>query len=363
MSNKVKLCLAGIGLIGQRYVEIITRENHRDIELISIVDPSDAGQTYAKERFAWYPSLKEMFANSNPDGVILATPNQIHLDNGLDCVEAGVPMLIEKPIATTCVEAKKLVDAAQAKEIPILVGHHRRHNQIIQKAYQIIQAGDIGQVTSVHSSSWFLKPAEYFAPEWRRKKGGGPILVNAIHDVDLLRYLCGHIQSVQAMASNAVRGFEIEDTAAAMLRFESGALGTLTMSDTITSPWSWECTSGENPDFAKTPESCYMIGGTKGSLSIPDNRLWRNSGEGHWKSPLTATFCSSHTLDPLVLQIRHFAQVIRGEETPLVSAEEGMKSLAVIEAIKESSLTGQLVTLNHSYKEGGQSQHNQYRAA
>ena len=86
-------------------------------------------------------------------------------------------------------------------------------------------------------------------------------MVNAIHDMDLLRFLCGDVVTVQAMASNSVRGFENEDTAVVLLKFDSGALGTMNISDTITSPTSWELSSGENSDFAVTQESCYWIGG------------------------------------------------------------------------------------------------------
>ena len=86
--------------------------------------------------------------------------------------------------------------------------------------------------------------------------------------MDLLRYLCGDIECVQAMTSNAVRGGETEDSAIVLLKFRSGALGTLSVSDTVAAPWSWELTSGENSAYPVTSQSCYLIGGTRASLSI-----------------------------------------------------------------------------------------------
>jgi len=87
--------------------------------------------------------------------------------------------------------------------------------------------------------------------------------------VDLLRYLCGDVVSVQALESNHFRGNAVEDTAVILLRFASGAMGTVNVSDTIAAPWSCEFTSGESPAYTHTPETCFWIGGTRGSLTIP----------------------------------------------------------------------------------------------
>lgn len=348
MVSPYKIAVVGVGLIGQRHADLV-RAGVAGVVLDAIVDPSPAGREYADQvEVNWYPSLPELFANTSPDGVIIATPNQLHVDNGLECVAAGCPMIVEKPIATSSVEAQKLIDAAKLNDVPILVGHHRRHNPLIQKAHSLINEGYIGRVTAVHSSCWFLKPDEYFEPDWRRKSGAGPVMINLIHDIDLLRYLCGEIVKVKAVSSNAARGFEVEDTAVALLQFESGALGTLTLSDTVPSPWSWESSSRENPDFPASQESCYKIGGTRGSLSIPDLKIWQHQEGGHWKTPISATSFPVRNTDPLEAQIRHFTRVISGEESPLVSGEEGVKSLAVVEAVHQSALTGHAIELNTS---------------
>ena len=336
MSKPLKIALAGAGQIGKRHAAAI--RSVPGVILESVVDPAQSGRDFAAEiGAAWCPSLGEMFAASTPDGVILATPNQVHVENALDCVAAGCPMLIEKPIATNYLGGQKIVEAAEAKNVPVLVGHHRRHNPLIQRARSIIEEGALGRILSVQATCWFLKPDAYFTAPWRRKFGAGPVMVNAIHDVDLLRYLCGDIESIQAMTSNAVREGEIEDGAAVLLRFRSGALGTLNVSDSIAAPWSWELTSGENGAYPATSQSCYLIGGTKASLSIPDNRLWSHGQGGHWMTPLHATSFPGDAGDPLVAQIIHFAAVIRGEAEPLVPGDEGLKSLAAVEAIQASA--------------------------
>ena len=168
----------------------------------------------------------------------------MHVENGLDVIAAGVPALVEKPLADSVAEATRLVDAAERAGVPLMTGHHRRHNPLIQAAKQAIDGGRLGQVVSVQGTCWFYKPDDYFDIPWRREKGAGPVFLNLIHDVDLFRYLCGDVVEVQAMESNALRGNAVEETAVILLRFASGVLVTVNVSDKVVSPWSWEFTTG-----------------------------------------------------------------------------------------------------------------------
>ncbi len=345
MTATIKLALAGAGLIGRRHVASITQ--CANVELIAIFDPSDAAKLFAVEiGLPHYHSLREMFIAQQPDGVIIATPNNKHVENGMECVAAKCPILVEKPIASDVIDAQKLVDAARSSNVVILVGHHRRHNPLIQKAHELIAAGTLGQLRAVHSNCWFYKPDDYFEEAaWRKQKGAGPISVNLVHDVDLIRYLCGDVVSVRAQAAPAARGFENEDVAAAVLTFANGAIGTITVSDAIVAPWSWELTAGENPAYPQTSQSSYLIGGTHGSLSLPDLTLWQNGEKRSWWEPISATKMPVEILDPLVQQILQFAAVIRGHEQPLVSGEEGLRSLRVGECSQRSAQTGETVTI------------------
>ena len=107
------------------------------------------------------------------------------------------------------------------------------------------------------------------------------VLIN-LHVVDDLRNICGDVIGVQAAESNTARGFPVEDTAAMILRFASGALGTLIISDAAASPWSWELTSGENKAYPHTHQFCYLVAGTKGSLTVPRLDVWSHEGDGWW---------------------------------------------------------------------------------
>ena len=264
----VRLAVMGAGLIGKKHIAHIAQR--REAILTAIFDPTPAARDLAASRGTpWYSSLADLLANARPEGIILATPNQLHVAHGLDCIAAGIPTMVEKLLADDVAQAELLVAAAEKAGLPLLTGHHRRHNPLVQKARQVIDSGRLGRIMSVQGTCWFYKPDDYFEMPWRRQKGAGPVFLNLIHDVDLLRFLCGDIVAVQAAASRPVRRYDVEEVAVILLHFASGALGTVNVSDAIQSPWSWEFTAGENPDYTHTPETCYTIGGTGGSLGIP----------------------------------------------------------------------------------------------
>lgn len=339
--------MVGAGLIGRRHVEVIARSDASQVACI--VDPQpEAAQWADKQNIVWYPHLSEMFNTQMPDGVIIATPNQMHVENGLECIAAKLPILVEKPIADDVHSAQILVEAARNADIPILVGHHRRHNPIIQAAKAKIDAGAVGNIVAAHGMCWLYKPDEYFNAAWRTQTGAGPILINLIHDIDLFRYLIGEVISVHAIQANHTRGHDIEDTAAIILRFASGAVATLSVSDTIVAPWSWELTAAENTAYPATGQNCYLIGGTKGSLEIPNGKIWSQNDVRSWWQPINQQTYEVVHQDPLDKQIDHFCAVISGKATPFVSGEEGLRSLQVIEAIKQSAATGNTVEIGAS---------------
>jgi predicted dehydrogenase len=250
-----------------------------------------------------------------------------------------VAVLIEKPVADSVEDAGRLIDAAERAKVPVLVGHHRRHSPILEKAREIVHEGMLGRIVAVMGSAMFYKPDSYFDEgPWRREPGGGPILINMIHEVDDLRSMCGEIAEVQALASNAIRGFPVEDTVALNLRFANGALGTFLLSDTAATARSWEQTSGENSSYASYPdEDCYVIAGVSGSLAVPSMRLKVYAGERSWWKPFETSLVAVQRIDPLSRQLEHFCAVVRGEATPLVSARDALQTLRVTLAIDESA--------------------------
>lgn len=345
MNTQMKIAVVGFGLIGKRHADIIVRTP--GIRLCGVVEPFKENAADALQFGApVFDTIEELFNKDAPDGIVLATPTLLHLEQGLLCIDKGCPLLIEKPITVSSSDAKVLTDAAITSDIPMLVGHHRRHNGMVREAKKALEQGVIGDIRAIQATCWFYKPDYYFdkAP-WRKKKGAGPISVNLVHDVDLLRYFCGDVYSVRAISVQSKRGFENEDLATAILCFESGTIATISVSDSIVGPWSWELTSRENPAYPSTSESCYLIGGSKGGMSLPDLRVWQHEEQPDWWMPISAKNLKHNMEDPLVNQMLHFARVIAGKEQPIVSGTEGMKSLQVVEAVAKSAQTGREIKI------------------
>lgn len=343
----IDLAICGFGLVGKRHLE--AARHLSDVRVTSVADPSADGRTAAENAgLAVFESLDALLRQARPDGIVIATPTPLHLAHARAAIAEGCPVLVEKPIAATTTEAHEIAAAARAADVPVLVGHHRRHNPVIETARDLIASGRIGAVRAVQATCWFYKPDAYFdAAPWRKEAGAGPVSVNLVHDIDLIRHLCGEVARVSAVAVPARRGYANEDLAAAVLTLSNGAVATISVSDSIVAPWSWELTSGEYPVYPRTSESCYLIGGSHGGLSIPDLKVWTHEGgKQDWWSPISADVAGHDASDPLVNQLRHFRDVIRGTATPLVSAEEGLRSLEVVEAIARSAADGgRVVTL------------------
>ncbi|HNW01679.1 MAG TPA: Gfo/Idh/MocA family oxidoreductase [Burkholderiaceae bacterium] len=346
--NKTRIAVAGAGYIGQAHMDVA--QASPTCVLSAIVDPSPAAVALAaKAGVPLYASLDELLSKDRPDGLILATPNHLHVTQGLQCIAAKLPVLLEKPIATTVAEGEQLVKAVDTAGAKVLIGHHRAHSPIMAKAKEVVDSGKLGKLVAVMGSATFLKPDHYYVDgPWRREIGAGPILLNMIHEVHNLRMLCGDMVAVQAFASHATRGFPVEDTVAINLRFANGMLGTFMLSDTAACPRSWEQTSQENKAYPTyEDEDCYVITGTNGSLSVPTMRLktYPRPEDRSWWKEFEIGVVGMVRDDPLKHQIEHFGKVVRGEAEPLVSARDGLLNLRITEAIAEASKTGRVIEL------------------
>ena len=342
--SRIPIAIIGAGLIGRTHIDRALRQP--EMELVGIADPSDDGRRLAESvGVRWFAEADALLAETRPRGAIVATPNATHAELTLRCLDRGAAVFVEKPIADTVADARRMCDAAAAAGLPLMVGHQRRHNPIMRRAKAMIDAGRLGRPVCLTAMSTWFKPPRYFDTTWRREKGGGPILINLIHDVDQLRFLFGDVAEVQAIASNAIRGYEVEDTVAVLLRFRNGALGTITVSDTAVAPWNWDLAAGEAERFPPQDVDSHFLSGTEGSLTLPRLLYWHYRGKKGWEDELTGERTGLHAGDPYAEQMRQFSAVIDGREVPLCSGVDGMRSLEATLAVRASADSGQAVRL------------------
>lgn len=344
--TKKNIALIGAGAIGKMHIDVLGRS--AIARLSAIVDPFPAAKAIADEQgVPFFTDYREMLDKMRPDGVIIASPNAAHAETAIACMEAGIPALVEKPIADTLASARQMVEVSQRTGVPILVGHHRRHNPILRRARELVDAGTLGAPVSATAMCTWLKPDAYYEAAWRREKGGGPVLINLIHDIDILHYLFGDVVSVQASTSNAVRKFEVEDTAVVILRFKNGALGTITVSDTAASPWNWDLCAGEANHYPRQSENSHFFTGTQGSITLPGLDVWKYRDQRGWHDQLTHERTTPHLGNPYDGQLKNLCAVIDGTEQPVCSAMDGLRSLRTTLAVHEAAASGTVIHLDN----------------
>lgn len=356
-STPLNIVVIGAGLIGPRHAKHVNRNPNTD--LFAIIDPLPAAKDVAEQlQTLYFPSIDAMvqYARSEgvplPDGAIVCTPNHTHVKISAELAVHGIHLLVEKPLSADVTESKALKMFAEQQNVKILVGHHRRFNPFIVEAKRNLHK--VGDIIAIQGTWTLRKPENYYtiAP-WRTdsKTGGGVLLINLIHDIDLLQYLFGPIEKVYAelLKKQRTEFPNVDEGACLTLKFRSGIAGTFICSDNVVSPFNFEAGTGENPTipFHEGLEGFYRVFGSKGTLSIPDLTLHHQPGaktdeENSWLHPIVKEALVENRNEtlynqlPFDLQLDHFVEVIRGKKLPFCDADEGMSALLCIEAVMKS---------------------------
>ncbi|KAG4431950.1 hypothetical protein IFR05_012569 [Cadophora sp. M221] len=352
--RKLNIIVIGGGLVGPRHAHSIN--SNPSLHLLALIDPAPHGpQTASSLSTLHFPTLTSLLTSLSPntpkpDAAIICTPNHTHVPIALQLIAAGIHILIEKPISTSIPSGLQLISAARENGVRVLAGHHRRFNPYLVAAKRTLNAKALGQIIAVQGTWCLRKSSSYFNDmgEWRRSsESGGVILINLVHEVDLLQYLLGPIACVSATETSKTRGFEAEEGAAVIMRFESGVVGTFLVCDSTPSPWNFEGGTGENPMIPRVEEGegtggFYRILGTEGGLSVPDLRIWR----GQWDEVLKREDVGvERERVPFDEQMEHFGKVVRDGVKPMCGAEEALSAMVVCEAVKVAMRTGMWVDI------------------
>ena len=346
------LNLAVFGLNqGARIARLI--EASADAQLVAVAGFGQQAEDVAAELgVKLYADYNDLLAIERLDGAAIALPNQLHLPATQACLDAGVKnILLEKPIANTPEEGQKIIDVCNEAGATLLVGHHRRSSNLFLFLKDFLATGRLGKIVSIQSTFAIAKQLDYWDAEWHKEPGGGPLLINAIHDIDdLINVMGPTVNKVYAARRNMIRGYNAEDAVTVLIEFEGGATATYFVSDGTPSPYNYDLLAHENEQWADEEYGQSMvIYGTDGCFAFPAMDFFSYSDKEHygWRHLLVQEHFEVERNDPMQSEVEHFIDLCLGRGgVPRCTGEQALVSLKTINAIIESGNTGQLVEVS-----------------
>ncbi len=334
------MALVGCGRIAKNHFDAMERVDGLDLVAVADIIPSRAEAAGAANGVPFFTSLAEMMAAVECDIVTVATPSGLHPVHGIEAARAGKHVVSEKPMAISLAGADSLIDACAEAGVRLFVVKQNRLNPAIQLVKRAVEKGRFGRIHSANCTVRWARPQEYYdqAP-WRGTwaMDGGAFMNQASHYVDLIQWLAGPVASVVAMTATQERKIEAEDSGAAVLRFQNGAIGVLDVT-MLTYPRNLEGSLTILGDRGSV-----KIGGT--AVNRVDTWLFEDYDDDD------KLIESAATTPPTVYGFGHqgyyrnVLRVLRGEAVPDTDGREGRKSLEIILAIYESARTGKVVSL------------------
>lgn len=331
--------LIGCGRISKNHLEAIAAIP--DAKLVAVCDIDESALKLCQDKYGClgYKNYKEMLTNPNIDIVNICTPSGFHARQGLDSIQAGKHVIMEKPMAMSLYEADALITAAKHNHVKLGVVHQNRFNKAVVKLRKALEDGSFGQLT--HGSAvvrWNRNEDYYKAAPWRGtwEHDGGCLMNQSIHNIDLLQWMMGPVVSVFAYTATKMRPIQGEDVAVVVLKFQNEALGTIETATTI---------------YPKNLEATLNIFGSKGTVVIGGmsmNKLesWRFPDQNE-----AAEIAESTEEVPNVYGFGHagiiqdMIKAIMENRQPAISGDEGRKALEIILAIYHSVRLKKEITL------------------
>lgn len=315
------------------------------IELVAVAGFGDQAVTVAEELdVKLYEDYNELLEKENLDGVAIALPNSLHVPATEKAVECGVKnILLEKPIANSEEEGQRIIDVCKEAGVKLLVGHHRRSSNRYRYLKMLIDSGKLGKIIGIQSSFAIEKQPDYWDADWHKARTGGPMLVNAIHDIDDLSFVTGlKIKRVYAVMNNTIRGNEAEDSATLVMEYEDGVTASYFISDGTPSPWNYDLSACENVFWCMCPgENSMRIYGTNGSFGFPNMDLYYyEEGKRGWRKQLHKEHFVTETNDPMTAELDHFVDMcIDPAIQPRCTGEDALQAVKIIDAAFKSADT------------------------
>lgn len=340
--SKIKVAVIGCGSIARRR-HLVEYANNDHVEIIAVCDIVESravemAEKYEAQAFTQYEKVVQL---AEVDVISVCLPNDLHAPVSIAALNAGKHVLCEKPMATSRKEAEEMIEAAEKNNKTLMIAHNQRFVSSHQKAKQIIESGQLGKIYSFRTTfghpgperwsidgrnSWFFDKEQAFI---------GALGDLGVHKSDLIRYLLGDVAEVSAFVeTSAKEDTQVDDNAVAILKMESGVIGTLTAS------WSYVA-GGDNSTVIYAENAVLRL------EDDPDHSLivQYNNGEVV-KYQLDKIQTNEEGGQTNTHVIDHFIDSILNKKAPLISGEEGKKSLEVILAALEANETKKVVLVN-----------------
>ncbi|MCJ7841227.1 Gfo/Idh/MocA family oxidoreductase [Lederbergia sp. NSJ-179] len=331
--KKMRCAIVGTGVISKLHVQAIS--DHPEAELVAICDIDlQKAEEWVREfapKASAYSNHKEMFEKEDIDIASICVPSGLHADVAISAAEAGIHVLCEKPLDIRRDKMAQMIETCRNHNVKLGCVYQRRTLSSAILTRQAIQEGKLGKLVLGDAYLKYYRSPEYFqSAGWRgtwELDGGGALMNQGVHGIDLIQWMVGDIESVFAYAAPLVRDIEVEDTAVVVVKYKNDAFGVI------------QGTTSVYPG----QETRFEIHGEKGSIIFGD------SGIKQWKFlesdepiPQTEKEDKGH-----YLFVDDMIKAVRENREPLVSGEEARKAVDVILAIYESVKTGKEIKINH----------------
>lgn len=339
----LRFALVGCGRIAHRHAQLLAQKQVAGAELAGVCDvvPERAAEFGTKYGVPHFTDMDEMMVATKADVATVLTPSGLHAEHTIRLSRHGKPIVCEKPMALTLDDADAMIRACDLAGCRLFIVKQNRWNRPVVKLREAFEAGRFGKlVMGTVRVRWCRTQAYYDQDAWRGtwRYDGGILANQASHHLDLLEWMMGDIETVFAKSSTALVNVETEDTAVAVLRFTSGALGVI------------EATTAIRP---KDLEGSLSILGEKGTVEIAGFAV---NEIRHWnfvdKLADDADVIANHSVNPPNVYgfghqayLEHVVDCITNDKAALVDGLEGRKSLELINALYESIESGQEVRL------------------
>jgi len=339
--RKLRIAVIGCGRIAQSHLAAIQRHAD-DFELVAVCDNDPAALEGHRARLgvAGYQRMEELLAAEKPDLVALCTPSGLHPDQAILAAQQGANVITEKPMATRWADGLRMVKACDAARVRLFVVKQNRRNPTLQLLKRALDEKRFGRIYMVNINVFWTRPQEYYdSARWRGtwELDGGALMNQASHYVDLLSWLIGPVESIQAMTATLARNIQVEDTAVMNVRWRNGALGSMNVT-MLTYPKNLE---GSITILGET--GSVRIGG----VAVNEIQEWSFADHRDYDDAVRDTNYETTSVYGFghPLYYRNVVDAMRGRSEPETDGREGLTSLEVLIAAYRSAREGRTVPL------------------